>query len=90
MLLDDLKARLKAAQERTGGTLRLTISVGDLDGSHDALYVNHWPTDSWDCKAILPAVPTVDALLESVERYAARCLRKPTEAEIARMLGLEA
>ncbi|WP_207483160.1 hypothetical protein [Arenibaculum pallidiluteum] len=87
--LDELRAELRRIwRVRLGGEGRLSFTLAMEPG--EPCHLTHWvrpaAAELEDCRAVGSGSPA--QCLDALERYGAAYRRRPTEAEIAAMLGL--
>ena len=89
LTITELQRRLGRIHRAMGSQGRLSFTIGQ--GEDEPCYVAHWvrsgPSAFEDCKAV--GVGTAEECLEALESYAARFRPRPTDDEVARMLGLD-
>lgn len=88
MTVKELQQRLARCHRAMGSVGRLSFDISQ--GDEERCYVIHWvrsgPSAFEDCKAV--GVGTAEECLEALESYAARFRPRPTDEDVARMIGL--
>lgn len=89
MTIDELRARLRACHARIGGEGRFSFTLAQQPD--EECYVTHWirPRNGVfeDCKAV--GSGSVEDCLAALDRYVETYRRRPTNEEVALILGID-